>query len=409
MSGKAGSIVILGGGHAAVSVMGFLRQNGWTGKIHLISNEERLPYQRPPLSKSWLQGALDASDLDLRPEKFYTEQSIDVRLNVSAERIDSSLRRVVLSDGTSLHYSHLIIAVGAKSRRLAIPGASLGRVFELRSVTDADRFKAVMQSGARLAIVGGGYVGLEVAAASIALGVKPTVIERESRLLARVASNEIAQFVARHHRANNVILELDAAVEALEGAEGRVAAVRLAGGRYVACDMALVCVGIIPDDDLARQAGLVCKDGIVVDQEARTSDRCVYAIGDCSSRPIPFSGGLGRLQSVPSAVEQARQAAASICGRSLPPSDVPWFWSDQFGLKLRMAGIISGAVESVVRTDTSDSFSIFHLSADRRVKAVESVNAPSDFMAGKQMISRAQAVSPARLGDMAIHIKDVAA
>lgn len=409
MSGKAGSIVILGGGHAAVSVTGFLRQNGWTGAIHLISNEDRLPYQRPALSKSWLQGTLDASDLDLRPERFYTEQSINVRLNVSAERIDSSLRRVVLCDGTSLHYSHLIIAVGAKPRRLVIPGASLDRVFELRSVTDADRLKAMMRSGARLAIVGGGYVGLEVAAASRALGVKPTVIEREPRLLARVASSEIAQFIERHHRTNNVALELDAAVEALEGEEGRVAAVRLTDGRYVACDMALVCVGIIPDDDLARKAGLACSDGIVVDQEARTSDPCIYAIGDCSSRPIPFSGGQGRLQSVPSAVEQARQAAASICGHSLPPSDVPWFWSDQFDLKLRMAGIISGAVESVVRTDAPDSFSIFHLSADRRVKAVESVNAPSDFMAGKQMISRAQVVSPERLRDMAVHIKYVAA
>lgn len=409
MRDLTGAIAIIGAGHAGVSAAAFRRQNGWTGRIQLISDENRLPYNRPPLSKGWLKNEVDEAGMALRPEQFYAKQDANVRLRTKAERIDPAAGRVRLSDGSLLDYAHLIIATGARPRRLAIPGVALEGVLELRCAADADRLKMVLRPGAVVAIVGGGYIGLEIAATAMALGAKPIVIEREDRVLARVASRVLSGFLEHHHLANGVQLELSATVTAFEGADGRVTAVLLANGRRVACDVVLVGVGAVPNDEIARRAGLACDNGIVVDAEGRTSHERIYAIGDCAVRPLRSSGGPGRLESVPSAVVHARQTAAFLCGRPAPKSEVPWFWSDQFDLRLQLAGVLDGVSETVVRSNSPTSISIFHLTADRRMRAVEAVNRATDFMAGKVWISRGQPISLERLQDQAVPMNDIAA
>lgn len=400
-------IVIIGGGHAGGSAVAFLRQYGWAGGITMVGAEPLLPYHRPPLSKAWLKAEADAASLALRPAKFYADNRIDCRLNTVATRIDRAAKTIELAGGESLAYDHLILAPGARARRLALPGAGLAGVLELRTAADADRLQSVLGPGRTLAIIGGGYIGLEVAASARALGTEVVIIEREPRLLARVASPELSSFFQRLHCAKGVTLELNAGVAALEG-DDRIQAVRFSDGRRIACDAALVGVGAIPNDELARDAGLACDGGIEVDLHARTEDPAIYAIGDCSRRPLPHYARNFRLESVPNAIEQAKQAAASICARPPPVPEVPWFWSDQYDLRLQIAGLPFDATETVLRgSPESAAFAVFHLGADATVQAVEAVNAAPEFMAGKLLIAKRHPVSRERLGDMAVSMKDL--
>ncbi len=403
-------IVILGGGQAGSSAAAFLRQFGWRGAILLLGEESVAPYQRPPLSKAWLKGEADAASLALRPAEFYAKQGITLQLATRVAAIDRAARRLRLDDGGAVAYDHLILATGARPRRLALPGHDLAGVLELRTAADADRLQAALRPGVRLAVIGGGYIGLEVAASARALGVEVVVVEREARALARVASPMLSEFVASHHRAHGVALELDATVEALEGGAGRVRGVRLTDGRLIGCDVALVGIGAVPNDGLARAAGLECADGIVVDLASGTSDPAIHAIGDCTHRPLPLYGRSGRLESVPNAIEQARQAASALCGRAPPPPEVPWFWSDQFDLRLQLAGLAFDACETILRGDAAaPGFAVFHLAADGVLQAVEAVNAAPEFMAGRLLIGRRQRVARERLADPLLSMHDVAA
>ncbi len=403
-------IVIAGAGHAGGAVAATLRQYGWRGPITLIGEEPLPPYQRPPLSKAWLKGEADADSLLLRPASFYDTNDIALRLTERVIRIDRPARTVSLASGEAVPYDHLILALGSIPRALDVPGADLRGVLALRSAADADRLQAALRPGARLAVIGGGYIGLEVAASARALGAEAVVIERESRVLARVAGPVLSDFFQRQHAAHGVGLELGAAVEALEGADGAVTGVRLRDGRIVPCDVALVGVGALPNDALAQAAGLACDGGIVVDATARTSDPAIYAIGDCTRRPLPLYDRTARLESVPNALEMAKQVAAAICGRKPPPPEVPWFWSDQFDLRLQIAGLPLDATRTVVRGDlAAGRFAVFHLAADDTVQAVEAVNAPAEFMAGKLMIARRRRVSAALLGDPAHPLQQLAA
>ena len=337
---KHSSIVIAGAGHAGGSAAGFLRQFGWTGQITLIGEEPLPPYQRPPLSKAWLKGEANADSLALRPLKYYSDNGIDLRLGRRVTTVDRAARTVTLDTNEILDYGHLILALGSRLRKLPVPGAGLPGVLELRTAADADRIKAALKPDMRLAVVGGGYIGLEVAASARGLGAVVTVIEREERLLARVASPGLSQFFQSTHAAKGVDILLGANVAALEGdASGRVSAVRLADGRQIACDAAIVGVGALANDAIAAAAGLECSDGMMVDLAARTSDAEIFAIGDCTRRPLPHYQKVARLESVPNALEQARQAASAICGRPAPAPEVPWFWSDQYDVKLQMAGM----------------------------------------------------------------------
>ncbi|MHB8286584.1 MAG: NAD(P)/FAD-dependent oxidoreductase [Caulobacteraceae bacterium] len=413
---EAGRIVILGAGHGGGTVAALLRQLGFAGEIQLIGEEPLAPYQRPPLSKAWLKGEVDAEALALRPESFYAEHRIELRLSTRVITIDRDAGAdgmagaVVLEGGEAVGYTRLIIATGARARRLALPGLGLEGVLELRTAADADALKAVLGPGKRLAVVGGGYVGLEAAASARALGAEATIIEMQPRVLARVACETLSAFIQDYHRDKGVRFELAAGVTALEGAAGQVSAVRLADGRAVACDAALIGVGATPNEELAAAAGLTCDNGVVVDEAARTSDPAIYAIGDCTRRPLPLYDRMFRLESVPNALEQAKQAAADICGTKPPAPETPWFWSDQYDLKLQIAGLPFDVAQTVVRGHpTTARFAVFHLNAADQIQAVEAVNAPPEFMAGRQLIGSRKSVAPDKLRDMSVSMKEVAA
>ena len=408
MSGQ-GRVVIVGAGHAGGTAAALLRQQGWTGPITLVGEEPLAPYQRPPLSKAWLKGEAEAGSLLLKPDSFYPDKDIALPLNRKVTGLDRGRKTVTLSDNSTLIYDKLILATGARPRRLPVPGADLDGVLELRNAADADRLKSLLHPGRRLAIIGAGYVGLEVAASARTLGAEVVVIEREPRLLARVACPVLSDFFLGLHRGHGVAFELGASITAIESSDGvHVGAVRLADGRTLSCDAALVGIGAEPDCSLAASAGLDCGGGIIVDGAALTSDPDIYAIGDCTMRPVPLYGCSVRLESVPNALEQAKQAVADLCGAKPPAPEVPWFWSDQYDIKLQIAGLAIGAVNVVIRGEPAQSrFAVFHLDADMRVQAVEAVNAVPEFMTGRQLIASRQAVTRAKLADPSVPMKEV--
>ena len=398
-------VLIIGAGHAGGSVAAFLRQYGHEGPIVLVGEEDAPPYQRPPLSKAWLKGEADLDALLLRPQSFYAEQDIDFRPSTIAVSVDPEAKSVAFHDGSTETYDVLVLATGSTARKLPVPGGDHPDLLELRTLKDAERLKAALGPGKRLAVVGGGYVGLEAAASARALGAEAVVIERMDRVLARVASEPLSTFFTERHRAHGV--------EILTGAEVVAVAhdgVTLADGSVVRADAVLVGVGALACEGLARSAGLRCGDGVVVDQHARTSDPAIFAVGDVTRRPIPVHGGVShRLESVPNALEQAKQAAAAIVGRPAPPPETPWFWSDQYDFKLQIAGLPFDADRQVVRGDpATGSFAVFHLAGDRIV-SVEAVNAPPEFMGGKQLIGRGTPVDIDKLRDLSVSMKAVAA
>ena len=402
-------IVIVGAGHAGGSAAAFLRQYGWTGPITIVGEEPLAPYQRPPLSKAWLKGEADAESLALRPPSFYEEEKIALRLSTRVEAVDRWNRQVVLAGGERLAYRKLILATGARARKLLLPGADLEGVLELRTAADAETLKKALGPGKRLAVIGGGYIGLEAAASARALGADAIVVERESRLLARVACTALSEFFLSYHRGKGVSFALSAQATHIAGRDGKVAAIHFQNGAPIACDAVLVGIGVIPRDDIARAAGLECHDGVMVDLAARTSDPAVYAIGDCTRRPLPIYGQVGRLESVPNALEQAKQAAADICGREAPQREVPWFWSDQYDIKMQIAGLPIGVEHTVIRGEPRfGRFAVFHLTEDGRVQCVEAVNSPAEFMGGRQLIASRKQVALDRLRDMSTPMKAVA-
>lgn len=398
-------VLIIGAGHAGGTAAALLRQYGHEGPIVLAGEEPAPPYQRPPLSKAWLKGEADLEALLLRPEVFYAEHGIELRLGVTATTIDAARKTVSFADGTVEPYDALILATGSTARKLNIPGADRPDLLELRTLADAERLKAALGPGKRLAVVGGGYIGLEAAASARALGAEAVIIERMDRVLARVASEPSSDFFTRYHREHGVEVLTSAEVTAFEDG-----GVRLGDGRLIEADAVLVGVGAAACSQLAASAGLACENGVVVDETARTSDPAIWAIGDVTWRPVPVHGGrMQRLESVPNALEQAKQAAAAITGRLAPTPEVPWFWSDQYDVKLQIAGLPEGADRQVLRGDPDKAaFAVFHLAGDRIV-CVEAVNAPAEFMAGRQMIGRGTAVNPDRLADLSMTMKAMAA
>jgi 3-phenylpropionate/trans-cinnamate dioxygenase ferredoxin reductase subunit len=351
-----------------------------------------LPYQRPPLSKAWLKGDVAFSAVGLRPQSYYDQRNIGLRLGTRVTAIDRGAHTVGLATGESLSYDKLILATGARARRLGLAGEDMPNVHVLRAIADADRVKGALVAGQRLVVIGGGYIGLEVAASARIKGMEVVVIEREARLMARVASAPISAFMQGFHERQGVQFQLETGVTGFEVHEGRVTGVALSGGRTAPADMVLVGVGALPDTALAEAAGIVCGNGICVDLEARTSDADIFAIGDCTERPLPHYGCRVRLESVASALEQARQAAAAIFGAKAPAPEVPWFWSDQYDVKLQIAGLPIGATRIEMRGDEArGKFAVAHLDDSGRLCAVEAVNAPAEYMAGRARIGKERA------------------
>jgi 3-phenylpropionate/trans-cinnamate dioxygenase ferredoxin reductase subunit len=409
MSDLAAHVVILGAGHAGGTAAALLRQYGHEGPITLVGEEPIPPYQRPPLSKAWLKGEADADSLALKPLEFYAEHGIDFRPGVRGVAVNRGAKTVTLSDGSELAYDVLILATGARAIALPIPGADLAGVMFLRTAADAERLKATIGPGKTLAVVGGGYIGLEVAASGRALGAEVVVLEREARLLARVACEELSTFFKAYHEQHGVRFELGCSVTGFEGQDGQVTGVTLADGRTVACDAVVVGVGATPNDEIARDAGLETARGVVVDLEARTADPAIFAIGDVAHRPMPVYERMFRMESVPNALEGAKQAASAITGRAAPAGECPWQWSDQYDLKLQIAGYAFDVDQILVRGDPATAkFAVFHLKGDQ-VQSVESINSPPEFMMGKQLILSRRPVDKARLADPSVSMKEVAA
>lgn len=403
---ETGRCVIVGGGHAVAQLAASLRQEGWTGPVTLVSAEAVLPYHRPPLSKAFLCGNDSDDSLLIRPREFYEKQAIDVRLGVRARAIDRDRRSVTLDDGTSLAYDKLVLATGAHVRRLNAPGDTLANVFYLREIADVHALRQAIVPGARAVIVGGGYIGLEAAASLRKLGLHVTVLEAQSRVLQRVTAPEVSAFYTRVHEEEGVRLLTGVAVEAIEG-EGRVRGVRLCDGRWLDADLVIVGVGVLPAVALAEQAGLKIDNGIVVTEHACTSDPDIYAIGDCTRHFNPIYARWLRLESVQNANDQARTAALALCGKPAPYRALPWFWSDQFDLKLQIAGLSEGFDDVVTRGDPRNgrSFAAFYYRQGRLI-AVDAINRPKEFMMSKRFLAEQQSADPRRVADESIDIKD---
>jgi 3-phenylpropionate/trans-cinnamate dioxygenase ferredoxin reductase subunit len=403
--GSQGSVVVVGAGHAGGTLVSLLRQQSHRGPITLLGAEPHPPYHRPPLSKKFLS---DEYEQLLRPIDFYRNQDIDVRLDTAVTLVDPTCRRVLTSNREVFAYDHLVLATGAAARPLTVPGSDLGGILSLRTLDDAIALRKTMAQARRMVIIGGGYVGLEVAAEAVAHGqVRVTVVEREDRILARVASSEFSELVhCQHARRGTEILTGTDVVGFTGDQHGMVRAVQLADGRELECDAALIGVGAIPRDQLARDCGITCDGGILVDESARTSEPTILAVGDVTRRPFPGQPIRVRLESIPSAVEQAKQAAATITGTTPPKPEVAWFWSDQFDLQLKIAGLVRPTRAAVLRGNPEEGrFALFHLTEDDEVLAVETSNAAALFMAGKKMIGNRNRVDPALLADGSVDVR----
>lgn len=401
-------VVIAGGGHAAGQAAVTLRQKKFDGEIVMVGEEPFYPYQRPPLSKKFLAGELPAERLHLKADSFYAGAKIDVRLETRVEAIDRENRFAVLSSGSRLHYDRLILATGANVRRLPLPGAELAGVHYLRNIQDVNGIRRELAPGRRMVVIGAGYIGLEVAAVARTLGLDVTVVEMESRVMSRVVSSPVSHFYEKEHRSHGVKLKLSTGVSGLSGTS-RVTAVTLCNADPVPADLVLIGIGIEPNVSLAVQAGLDVNNGIVVDDHCRTGDPHIYAIGDCTSHPNDIFGRNVRLESVHNALEQAKTAAQNICGEDARYCDVPWFWSDQYDIKLQIAGLSQGHDQVVLRGDPdSRSFSCVYLK-DGIVIALDAINCPKDFMQSKQLIAAKASVAVELLGNPAIALKDLGA
>jgi 3-phenylpropionate/trans-cinnamate dioxygenase ferredoxin reductase subunit len=400
-------LVIVGGGQAAAQAVQSLRQQNYAGPITLIADEAYPPYQRPPLSKKYLAGELTRERLLLRPAAFYAEKSVTLEQNARVEELDAGARRLRLRDGRTLGYDRLLLATGSRVRRLDVPGAALPGLHYVRTIADVDGITTSLREGARILLIGAGYIGLEVAAVARQRGYDVTVLEAAERVMSRAVSVEISAFYEGAHRAAGVVIHCGATVKALHGTT-RVTAVETTDGRTFACDIAIVGIGIVPNVELALAAGLECSNGIVVDEFARTADPHVVAAGDCTNHPLPLLGRRVRLESVPNAIHQAKIAAATLLGTPVAYSEVPWFWSDQYDLKLQIAGLSTGYDEVVLRGDPATrSFAAFYLGAGQLL-AVDAINSPKEFIAAKKLVANRARIAPDVLRDAGIDLATLA-
>ncbi len=395
-------IVIIGAGQAGAQAVASLRADGYDGAITLVGDEPFPPYQRPPLSKTYLMGTLERERLFLKPDSFYRDAGCNMIINVSATAIDSAAKAVTLSDGRKLAYDKLLLATGSRVRQIKVPGADLPGVHYLRGIADVDALRADFHTGRKLVVVGAGYVGMEVAAVAAKHGLDVTVFEFMDRVMARAVSKPVSAFFDAEHRKAGVKIILNTGVEAFEG-NGKVERVR-AGGQSYPADIVLVGIGIVPNDELAKAAGLECNDGIVVDQYAVTSDPNIFAAGDCT-RHIGFDGLSVRLESVQNAIDQTKHAALAMLGTPKPYREVPWFWSDQYDLKLQAAGLARPTDTQVLRGDpAARKFAVFHL-RDGVVAAAEAINAGQEYLMGRKLIAAGARPDPLKLADTAIPMK----
>ncbi|NIB43923.1 FAD-dependent oxidoreductase [Pseudomaricurvus alkylphenolicus] len=401
--------IIIGASHAAAQLAPSLRQEGWDGKIIVLGDEPYLPYHRPPLSKAFLAGDTTPEKLLIRNQAIYEKNDIEFKLGVRVESIDRSHKTLTLDNGEVMSYDKLALCTGSRVRTVSLPGVELGGIHYLRDISDVEKIKEDVAEGANAVIVGGGYIGLETAASLKKQGMNVTVLEMAPRVLARVTAPELSEFYTRVHSDEGVSIKTGVAVAGFEG-DGKVQRVTCADGTHFDADLVVIGVGIVPNVELAEAAGLEVENGVVVDQYARTNDPDIVAAGDVTNHPNALYDIRLRLESVPNATDQAKSAAASICGNEKVYSSLPWFWSDQYDLKLQIAGLSQGYDEVIIRGDKdgSRSFVAFYLKEGKLISA-DCVNRPQEFMVSKKLIAENISVDPAKLADESIAPKELLA
>ncbi|TRX74155.1 NAD(P)/FAD-dependent oxidoreductase [Pseudomonas mangiferae] len=397
-------IIIVGSGQAAFQLAGFLRDEGYTGRIRLVGDEAHLPYQRPPLSKAYMNGECEADGLSFQTRDYYARRGIDLHLGSRVTRIDRAARQVETADGERLGYAHLVLATGARNRTL--PGLDpAGPVpLDLRSLDDARAIRERLASAADIVVIGAGFLGLEFAAVAAKKGARVTVVEAGPGLMGRAVCGEVSDAFRRHQEGLGVTFRLGATLTALQAADGG-ARVTLSTGESLVADLVVVSIGVQPNVELAEQAGLRTANGILVDAHLGTDDPAISAIGDCAAFESRFALGFCRIESVQNAMDQARCVARRLTGQAAAYDAVPWFWSDQGGLKLQIAGLSTGADEVVVRGDPAvPAFSAYRFRGGELV-AVESVARPTDHMAARRLLSSGARVTPAQVRDATLDLK----
>ncbi len=397
--------VVIGAGQAGFSFCAKLRELGYLGRISLIGDEPHAPYQRPPLSKAYLLGEMSLDRLLLRPAEFYDDQNIVLITRTAATAIDRASKTVSMSEGPSLDYDNLILATGSTPRKLpASLSGDLDGIYYMRSVADADSISPEFAPGRRVLVVGGGYIGLEAAAVAAKRGLKVTLIEAAERILQRVACSQTSDYFRQLHQARGVEIREAIGLQALLGENGRVSSASLSDGSSLDVDFVIVGIGILPNVDLARDAGLECENGIGVDARCTTSDPAIMAVGDCAC--FPYRGTTMRLESVSNAIDQAQAAAAVVMGTDQPYEAMPWFWSDQYDTKLQIAGLSSGFDRIVQRSGDTGSQSHWYYSGDSLL-AVDAMNDPRAYMVAKRLIQAGKSPTAEAVADTSIDLKQL--
>lgn len=398
--------IIIGASHAAAQLTTSLRQEGWDGDVLVISDEPYLPYHRPPLSKTFLAGEKTVDDLLIRPAAFYEKNHIQFKQG-RVTAINRAQQTLSLSDGTQLAYDKLALCMGARVRKAAIVGEELLGVHYLRNIADVKGIQPYVAKDKRAVIIGGGYIGLETAAALRKQGMDVAVLEMADRILQRVTAPELSEFYTRIHREEGVRIHTGISVKAIIG-DGHVEKVLCANDEAFPADLVIIGVGVLPNVELAQEAGIEVDNGVIVDELCRTNDPNIVAAGDCANHFNAIYGRRMRLESVPNASEQAKTAAATLCGLQKPYKSLPWFWSDQYDLKLQIAGLSQGYDQVVIRGDkqNSRSFAAFYLQQGRLI-AADCINRPQEFMLSKKIILDNLAIDPSKLADESIAVKEL--
>ena len=403
-------VIIVGAGHGGAQAAIALRQNGFEGRVLVIGREPEIPYERPPLSKEYLAREKTFDRICIRPAQFWQDKGVEMKLGAEVVSLDPAAHTVTLGDGSQVAYGKLIWATGGDPRRLSCAGADLGGVHAVRTKEDADRLMAELDAGAKRAVViGGGYIGLEAAAVLTKFDVHVTLLEALPRVLARVAGEALSQFYEAEHRAHGVDLRTSAAMDSIVGENGRVTGVKMQDGEVLPADIVIVGIGIVPCVGPLLQAGAAGGNGVDVDEYCRTSLADVYAIGDCAAHANAFAdGAVIRLESVQNANDMANAVAKAICGNPVPYAATPWFWSNQYDLKLQTVGLSTGHDQAVLRGDpAARSFSVVYLRAGK-VVALDCVNMVKDYVQGKKLVEARAAIAPELLADASVPLKEMA-
>ena len=402
-----GTVLIIGAGQAAAQTAASLRQGGFAEKIKIVGDEPALPYQRPPLSKAYLKGELEQERLYFKNAEWYDAQNVDVLTNTTVSSVDVKAKTVTIQPSKILNFDHLVFATGSRNRTLPMEGAKLKNVFGLRDLADVDALRPHVGPEKNLVIIGAGYIGLETAAVAKTLGTNVTVLELADRVLARVTSPTISAFYEELHARHGVTIKTSCSTSSINGKDGKVDSVTLASGETLPCDALLIGIGIIPNIEIAAEAGIKCEDGILVNEAGLTNLPNIYAAGDCAKRLILPYGRMGRLESVHNAIEQGKQVAAAILGKAAPKLDCPWFWSDQYDVKLQIAGLSTGYDDYIVRGSVEDSkFAVFYFK-DNILIAGDAINSAPEFMTAKRLILSKAKVPPEWLADGDRPLKDI--